>query len=80
MLAQSLPDSSTLKAKQMIQERRLTLSMHEKLEKEYFQEEEKQRTAMKPIYRLNIARAYTQDEWVTILLQSIQKIKAQDRI
>ena len=43
-------------------------------------EEEKELIAFKPIYKLNIAKAYTQDEWVTILLQSIQKIKAQDRI
>ena len=54
--------------------------MHERLENDMLQEEEKQPAAMKPIYRLNIAKAYTQDEWVTILLQSIQKIKAQDRI
>ena len=34
----------------------------------------------KPIYRLNIEKAFTQDEWVTILMHSIQKVKAQDRL
>lgn len=33
-----------------------------------------------PIYKLNIDKAYTQDEWVTILMNSIQKTKAKDRI
>ena len=33
-----------------------------------------------PVYKLNLPRAYTQDEWVTILMNSIQKIKAKDRI
>ena len=34
----------------------------------------------KPIYKLNLEKAYTQDEWVTILMHSIQKVKARDRI
>ena len=33
-----------------------------------------------PVYKLNLPRAYTQDEWVTILMNSIQKIKAKDRV
>ena len=33
-----------------------------------------------PIYKLNLEKAYTQDEWVTILMHSIQKVKARDRI
>ena len=33
-----------------------------------------------PIYKLDFPKAYTQDEWVTILMNSIQKIKARDRI
>ena len=33
-----------------------------------------------PIYKLNLAKSFTQDEWVTILMNSIQKIKARDRI
>ena len=43
-------------------------------------DEEEKQPQFKPIYKLNIPKAYTQDEWVTILLQSIQKLKAQDRI
>lgn len=34
----------------------------------------------KPIYKLNSETAYTQDEWVTILINSIQKVKSKDRI
>lgn len=43
-------------------------------------EEGDEEEQFKPIYKLNVAKAYTQDEWVIILLQSIQKIKAQDRL
>ena len=41
---------------------------------------EEEKVVFEPIYRLNIAKAFTQDEWVTILMNSIQKIKARDRI
>ena len=34
----------------------------------------------KPIYKHNLDLAYTQDEWVIILMHSIQKVKAKDRI
>ena len=41
---------------------------------------EEEKFVFEPIYKLNIAKAYTQDEWVIILMNSIQKIKARDRI
>ena len=73
MLTQSLPDQETLRQNSRIRQRNKSVNRHSKS----FVEDH---LLYKPIYKLNLPRAYTQDEWVTILMHSIQKVKAKDRI
>ena len=73
ILAQSMPDQATLRNSQRIKDRNRSVNRHS----QSFAEDS---LFFKPIYKLNLPQAYTQDEWVTILMNSIQKVKAKDRI
>ncbi len=73
MLAHSMPDRDTLRRNSRILARRKSVNKHS----QSFIEDN---VLYKPIYKLNLPQAYTQDEWVTILMHSIQKVKAKDRI
>lgn len=79
LLARSVPDRQNLIENEKIRERNKSLAKHLNMQSEQEQAMDDSQN-WKPIYKLNVAKAYTQDEWVIILLQSIQKLKAQDRI